>query len=224
MSFRVLLADDHHLVRAGIRALVTSFNNYEIVAEAGDGIEALQLLRQHKPDIALLDIAMPGLNGLEVTAAINKVLPCIQVIILSMHSSEVYVNRALRAGAAGYILKGAFTGELEQALDAVGRGEKFISSAVSHYFSDPVNVMVKSKEKETDEVTRYNSLPLRQRQVLQMIAEGLSTKEIAKKMTLSPKTVKTYRVEMMSRLQIHDVAGLVRFAIRSGLVIDDVAP
>jgi len=221
---RVVLADDHALVRAGIRALLAGIAGIEVVGEAHDGHEVVDLVEKLHPNLVLMDIAMPGLNGLEASARVVKSSPATAVIILSMHSSEVYVNRALRAGAAGYILKGAFTGELEQALDAVGHGEKFISSAVSHYFSDPVNVMVKSKEKETDEVTRYNSLPLRQRQVLQMIAEGLSTKEIAKKMTLSPKTVKTYRVEMMSRLQIHDVAGLVRFAIRSGLVIDDVAP
>lgn len=213
-SLRILLADDHALVRAGLRALVAELPGVEVVAEAGDGQEALQLIRETAPDIALLDISMPGLNGLEVAARTRKEHPATRVIILSMHGDDESVRRALVAGAAGYLLKNSDRAELELALRAVGRGDTWLSPAVS------ARVAAAYAEKAPGGGPLEVLTP-RQREVLQLIAEGLSTKEIASKLDLSVKTVDTHRTELMERLGIHGVAGLVRYAIRVGLVHSD---
>lgn len=219
---RVLLADDHNLVRAGIRALLQNFPDMQVVAEAENGREAMGLIRTHNPDVVLMDIAMPELNGLDATAQLVKEFPKLRIIILSMHVTEGYVLAALRAGASGYLLKGAATSELELAIKAVARGETYLSSAVSKYVVDTYKRGTGSAITSTNEPGgRQIDLTPRQREVLQLIAEGHSTKEIAQKLKISVKTAKTHRSELMRRLDIHDVAGLVRYAIQTGLVHDE---
>jgi DNA-binding NarL/FixJ family response regulator len=212
---RVLLADDHALVRAGFRALLQSLPDMEVVAEAGDGREALRLIKLHQPDVVLMDIGMPGLNGLEAAARIAEEAPQIRVIILSMHATEEYVLRALRAGAAGYLLKDAGTAELDLAVRAVMRGETYLSPAVSKH------VIAEYVQRVSREPNSLEQLTLRHREILQLIAEGQTTKEIAQTLDLSVKTVETYRTQLMDRLDIHDIAGLVRYAIRMGLITPD---
>ncbi len=211
-SIRVLLADDHTLVRAGIRSLVQALSGIQVVAEAGDGREALSLIETHQPDVAVLDIAMPGLNGLEVATQVADNFPYVRVIILSMHANEEYVLRALRAGAAGYLLKDADTAELELAIKAVTRGETYLSPAVSKHITEYVRRVGEGTRSALERLTP------RQREVLQLVAEGHTTQEIARMMSLSVKTVETHRTQLMERLDIHDIAGLVRYAVREGLV------
>lgn len=209
---RMMLAEDHTLVRAGIRALLQNLEEVEVVAEAGDGREALRLVEMYEPDVVLMDIAMAGLNGLEATARISKTFPHVRVIILSMHANEEYVLQALRAGAVGYLLKDAGTAELELAIRAVARNETYLSPLVSkHVVADYVR-RVGGEPSSLERLTR------RQREILQLIAEGHSTQEIAQMLSISVKTVETHRSQLMERLDIHDVAGLVRYAIRMGLV------
>jgi DNA-binding NarL/FixJ family response regulator len=211
-SIRLLLADDHTLVRAGIRAILSSFDGVQVVAETGNGLEVMRLIEMHRPDLVLLDIAMPGLNGLEVAAQIAQTFPQVRVIILSMYINEEYVLRALQSGAAGYLLKDADTAELELAVRAVARGETYLSSIVSRRVIDDYLQRVSGEPGPAVRLTP------RQRQVLQLIAEGRTTREIAGKLDISVKTVETHRVQLMDELDIHDIAGLVRYAIRIGLV------
>ncbi|KAB2931475.1 MAG: response regulator transcription factor [Candidatus Contendobacter sp.] len=214
----VLLADDHTLVRAGLRTLVEGFAGFRVVAEAGDGREAVRLARRWKPQIALIDISMPELNGLDATALIAKEAPETQVIILSMHLAENYVLAALRAGAVGYVVKDAAVTELESALRAVLKGERWLSPAVSRHLLDEYLRLVRHPPEETPAPSGLESLTRRQREILQLIAEGCATREIAERLSLSIKTVETHRSQLMERLNIRDVAGLTRFAIRVGLV------
>jgi len=209
---RVLLADDHALVRAGIRALLESLEGIAVVAEAGNGGEVLELARKHRPDIVLLDISMPGIGGLEASAQLKQELPEVRVVMLSMHANEEYVLQALRAGAVGYMLKDSATAELELALQAVMQGETYLSPPISRQVVEGYVQRVGAEQPAADHLTP------RQRQVLQLIAEGLSTKEIAYRLELSVKTVETHRAQLMERLQIRDIAGLVKYAIRNGLV------
>jgi DNA-binding NarL/FixJ family response regulator len=212
---RLLLAEDHALVRAGIRSLLASVPDIEVVGEAGDGREALAILERTPADVAILDITMPGMNGLEAATRIAERWPATRVIILSMHSNEEYVARALRAGAAGYLLKDAGTSELEAAIRAVVRGQSFLSAAVSR------RVGAGGSEGAPQGPTALEALTPRQREVLQLIAEGHSTKGTAAVLGLSVKTVETHRTQLMQRLAIHDVAGLVRYAMRVGLINPD---
>jgi DNA-binding NarL/FixJ family response regulator len=210
-SLRVLLADDHALVRAGLRKLLESLPGVEVIAETGDGREAVALAASEGPDLALLDIAMPGLNGLEATARIVAEHPQTRVLLLSMHGSEEHVLQALRAGASGYLLKDAALTELELAIEAVRHGETYLSPAISRHVGEYVR-------RTGAETTGREGLTLRQREILQLIAEGNSTKKIATLLGVSVKTVETHRAQLMEKLDIHDVAGLVRYAIRIGLV------
>lgn len=214
-KIRVLLADDHKLVRAGIRALLQTVAEVEIVAEAADGREALQLIEAHRPDLALMDITMPSLNGLDATVRIGRSFPHTRVVILSMNADEDSVLKSLRAGAVGYLVKTADPAELSMAVRAVARGERFLSSAVSKHV---VSACLKRVDREQTSLER---LTMRQREVLQLIAEGHTTKEIAAKLDISIKTAEAYRAELMKALEIHDIASLTRFAIRSGLVSID---
>ena len=208
---RVLLADDHALVRAGIRALLEGLEGVTVVAEAGNGIEVLELARKHRPDVVLLDISMPGLGGLEASAQLKQELPEVRVVMLSMHANEEYVLQALRAGAVGYMLKDSATAQLELALQAVMQGETYLSPPISKQMVEGYLQRVGSEQPAADNLTP------RQRQVLQLIAGGHSTKEIAYRLELSVKTVETHRAQLMERLEIRDIAGLVKYAIRSGL-------
>jgi DNA-binding NarL/FixJ family response regulator len=209
---RVLLADDHTLVRAGIRGLLQGLADVDVVGEAGDGQEALRLAESLRPDVVLLDVGMPGLNGLEVAGRIGALDASIRVVILSMHSSEEYVLRALRAGCAGYLLKASAVSELEVAVRAVARGETYLSPAVSKRVVDDYVSRTGGAADPLDALTP------RQREVLQLAAEGLSSKEIAQRLGLSYRTVEAHRAQLMERVGVHDLAGLVRFAMRVGLI------
>ncbi len=207
----VLLADDHTLVRAGFRNMLEGINTVEVIAEAGDGREALALIERHRPDVVLMDIAMPGLNGLEAARRVSKDFPNVHVVILSMHASEEYVLRALNAGAAGYLLKDADPAELELAIKAARQGNTYLSPPVSRQVSEYIQ-RTGGKDSSLEKLTP------RQREVLQLIAEGQTNREIAHTLGISVKTVETHRMKLMKRLDIHDIAGLVRYAIRKGLV------
>jgi DNA-binding NarL/FixJ family response regulator len=213
MPIRVLLADDHRLLRAGLISLLRDVKDVDVVAEAGDGEEALALVAELKPDVLLTDIAMPKLNGLEVAARVTEEYPATRVIILSMHLDEEYVRAAVSSGAAGYLLKDTDLAELDRAIRAVVRGETFLSPAVStQLMADYQRLALGGRGSSEDPLTP------RQREVLRHIAEGKTTKAIARLLGISTKTVETHRTQLMERLNIHDVAGLVRYAIRSGLV------
>ena len=212
---RLLVADDHTLVRAGLRGLLEGLTGVEVVGEAGDGHEALRLAAQLRPDIVLVDIGMPGLNGLEVAGRLATQDNAVRVLILSMHTSEEYVLRALRAGCAGYLLKRSAVSELEVAIRAVARGEVYLSPAVSRQVVDEY---VARTGGATDPL---EALTPRQREVLQLVAEGHTSKEIANQLGLSVKTIEAHRAQIMERLGLQDVAGLVRFAVRVGLVIPE---
>jgi DNA-binding NarL/FixJ family response regulator len=208
---RVLLADDHTLVRAGIRSLLGQLPGITVLAEAADGREALQLAAAHQPDVVVMDIAMPGLNGLEATLRLRRKYPGIRVIMLSMHANEEYVFQALQAGATGYLLKKSAVVELEAALRAVHNGKTYLSRTLSRRMTPP-------KLSPSGTVrTRLEKLTARQREVLQLIAESRTTKEMALDLGLSAKTVEFHRIQLMKRLGIFDVPGLVRYALRAGL-------
>lgn len=212
-ALRLILADDHALVRAGLSALLSELPGVEVVGEAGDGREVLRLVRERKPDIALIDISMPGLNGLDVAARIAHDQPDTRVIIVSMHGDDETVRRALKAGAAGYMLKNSDRAELEMALKAVARGDTWLSPALTKRV-----VAALTQEPEKPAAGPFEALTPRQREVLQLVAEGHSNKEIAQRLNVALKTVETHRTELMERLGIHGVAGLVRYAIQVGLV------
>jgi len=212
---RILLADDHALLRAGVRSLLEAMPGLEVVAEAVDGESALQLVSTTWPDVALLDIAMPKINGLELAARITRAFPQTRVIILSMHLEEEYVRKAISAGASGYLLKDTGVSELEQAIRAVARGETYLCQAASS------QLITNYQKLERGELTRQDPLTPRQREVLRMIAEGMTTKAIARALQISVKTVETHRTQLMDRLDIRDVASLVRYAIRAGIIKDD---
>jgi DNA-binding NarL/FixJ family response regulator len=216
VSHTVLLADDHTLVRAGLRALLEGLPEVSAVLEASDGREALETIAAQRPAVVLMDIAMPGLNGLEAAAIVSRDHPATRTIVLSMHGTDAYVLQALRAGAAGYLLKDAAVAELPLALRAVLRGEIYISSAVSRVVVSGFLAGMAAADAETR--NPVDALSGRQREILQLVAEGRSIKEIAHTLGLSVKTVETHRRQVMERLQIFDVPGLVRFALRHGIV------
>ena len=209
---RVLLADDHALVRAGIRALLEKITNVEVVGEAGTGRAALELVRSKLPNIVLMDIAMTELGGLEALPRITKDFPSVKVVILSAHASEEYVIRALREGASGYMLKDSATTELELAINSVIHGKIYLSPSISRTVIDDY------LQRVSGAVSPLEQLTSRQREILQLVAEGKNTKEIAAELDISIKTVESHRLQLMDRLDIHDVPGLVRYAIRNGLV------
>jgi len=210
---RVVLADDHVLVRAGIHSLLNQLEGIDVVGEASNGREALELVEMHRPGIVLMDIDMPELNGLEATARIVSRFPSVRVIILSVHGTEEHVLQALRAGAAGYLLKNISPAELDQAIRSVNEGNNHITDSVAKH--------VVARLVEGAKVGSPDRLTLRQREVLQLVAEGNTSKEIATKLGISVKTAESHRAEIMQTLGIHDTAGLVRYAIRLGIVSPD---
>jgi DNA-binding NarL/FixJ family response regulator len=212
---RILIVEDHALVRAGMKALLQKIEGIEVVADMGDGLEAVKSVQTEAPDLVLMDIAMPGLNGLDATARIVKESPTTRVILLSMHANEEYLRQALQVGASGYLLKGAELAELELALKTVARGEKYLTPAVVKYAIEAY------REKSEGPAGPLAKLSLRHREILQLIAEGQTTKDIAQRLSLSAKTVESHRAQLMERLDIHDVPGLVRFAMRVGLIQPD---
>jgi DNA-binding NarL/FixJ family response regulator len=209
---RLLLVDDHWLVRASLKSLLDEVAGVEVVAEASNGREALERIAQHRPDLVLMDISMPGLNGVEATRRIVDEHPDVRVIVLSMHGSDEHVLRALRAGASGYVLKGSAPRELELAIEAVAQGQIFLSPAISKH------VIEIYLSRTADKTSSLDQLTPRQREILQLIAEGNSSKQIANMLDTSVKTIESHRASLMGRLDIHDIAGLVRYAVRHGLV------
>jgi DNA-binding NarL/FixJ family response regulator len=214
MPLRILLADDHMLMRQGLRKILEQHPDIEVVAEAGSGLESVEAAERFKPDVAVVDIGMKELNGIEATAQILKHSPQTCVLILSMHSDERYVMRAVNAGARGYVLKNAAADELVAAIRAVQRGKRFFSPLISKMIQDRSARIVDSPAVED----RYELLTDRERQVYQMLAEGNSNKEIANRLNLSLHTVETHRYRIMEKLAIHSTAELVLGAVRRGLV------
>jgi DNA-binding NarL/FixJ family response regulator len=211
MSMTLLIVDDHPLIRAGLRALLERTLERPQIFEAADGHEALEVAAKVQPDIVLLDISMPGLNGIETARRLSNELLACKVIMLSMHCHEERVAAALRAGAKGYLVKDGAVSEVVAAIQSVQRGDVYISNRVP-------TVVTKVLERRSDVTSPLELLSRRQREILQMIAEGNSTKEIGYRLNLSGKTVETHRRLLMQRLDIHDIAGLAKFAVRSGLV------
>ena len=208
----ILMADDHALVRAGIRALLESLPGVEVVAETGDGLEAVELVRRAPPDVILLDVTLPGLNGLEAAARIARLGVPTRVLMISMHASPEYAARAFAAGASGYLNKDSAFDELSEALDEICAGRRYLCRAIDAE-------LVKQHERRAGAVTSgLDALTPRQRQILQLVAEGKGTRQIAEQLFLSVKTVETHRTQLMHELGIHDIAGLTRCAVRWGLV------
>ncbi|HSM80057.1 MAG TPA: response regulator transcription factor [Nodosilinea sp.] len=214
-TIKLVIADNHTLVRAGFRALVEDLEGVEVVGEADNGRAVLQLVADLQPHLVLMDIAMPELNGLEATSRISRDFPQVRVLVVSMHANEEYVYQALRSGAMGYLLKDSGTEELELAIRAIARGETYLSPTVSKYVVSDYVRRMGADSNPLDQITP------RQREILQLIAEGKTTKDIADILYISTKTVETHRTQLMDRLDIHDIAGLVRYAIRIGLVTLD---
>ncbi len=220
-SIRVLLADDHNLVRAGIKSLLEDSNNVIVVGEAANGRDAVVLTGQLSPDIVFLDIAMPELNGLDAAARIKKEYPSVWIVILSMHTDEEYVIQAIKSGASGYLLKDSAPGELRIAVDSIMNGEIYISPSIPREIINAyLSRQKKSQQLEEIEFSR-EVLTSRQKEVLQLIAEGNSTREIAGKLFVSVKTVETHRAHIMEKLGIYDIAGLVKYAIKTGLIFPE---
>lgn len=208
MSKRLLVADAQPLVRQSLRALLER-DGYEVVAEAGDGREAVRLAREHRPDLALLDLEMPVLNGLDAARRIVRSVPSPKVVFVTEHSDERYVTEALQAGARGYVLKSQQASDLLRALEEVAGGAVYLSPQVSHVL---VEVSLGRREIGNDPLTD------REREVLQLVAEGSTTREVAETLGVSVKTAESHRSRMMRKLDIHHVAGLVRYAIRRGML------
>ena len=203
----IALADDHNVVRQGLRALLEGVRDFRVVGEARDGTEMVELVMREKPDVALVDVAMPSLNGVEATRRIVRDLPQVKVLVLSMYTGEEYVREALGAGASGYLVKDSAADELVEAIRVVARGDRFLSPAVAHLAG-----------RSNAPASPLERLTTREREVLQLIAEGNSNKEIAARLSLSVKTIEAHRTNLMAKLDIHDTASLTRFAIARGLV------
>jgi two-component system response regulator NreC len=210
---RILLADDHTVVRQGLRKVLEERPDWHVVAEAGDGREAVRLAEQHKPDVAVVDAAMPLLNGIEATRQISKRLPDTRILILSMHADEAYIARALEAGATGYLLKDSADVNLLQAVSAVSQGKPFFSPSIERLVLDDF-----MRLRGEGLIDRYASLSDREREVFQLIAEGKVNKEIAGVLSISLSTVETHRAHIMEKLDLHSAAEIVLYAVRRGIV------
>jgi DNA-binding NarL/FixJ family response regulator len=210
---RILLADDHTVVRQGLRKVLEERPEWQVVAEAGDGRDAVRLAEQHKPDVAVLDVAMPLLNGIEATRQITRRVPQTKVLVLSMYSDEAYVTQMLKAGATGYLLKDSADVDLLQAVQAVSQGKSFFSPAVARLMSDDY-----ARQRGENAVDRYESLSEREREIFQLVAEGKTNKEIAALLFISPSTVETHRARIMEKLDLHSAAEIVLYAVRRGAI------
>jgi two-component system, NarL family, response regulator NreC len=214
MATRILLADDHTLMRQGLRQILEQNGNFEVIAEANTGLEAVELAERHHPDVAIMDIAMKELNGIEATAQILKHCPHTVILILSMYSDERYVIRAVKAGARGYVLKNSAGDELVRAIQQVQRGNAFFSPAVAKIFQEGRGRLADVRDADD----RYELLTERERQIYQLLAEGNSNKDIANRLNLSLHTVETHRWRVMDKLDLHSTAELVLSAVRRGVV------
>jgi DNA-binding NarL/FixJ family response regulator len=208
---RILLADDHTVVRQGLRKVLEERDDWEVVAEAGDGREAVRQAEALKPDVAILDVAMPLLNGIEATRQIARRVPTTKILVLSMHADEAYVTQILQAGATGYLLKDSADVDLLHAVAAVAEGKSFFSPAIARVMLDGY---VRG-DKLTD---RFESLSAREREIFQLIAEAKTNKEIASLLNVSPSTVETHRAHIMEKLDLHSAAEIVLYAVRRGVI------
>jgi two-component system response regulator NreC len=213
-KLRLLLADDHSVMRAGLRALLERQPNLEVVGETENGREAVRLAETLKPDVVVMDVGMPLLNGIEATKAILKEQPNTVVIILSMHADETYVMRALKAGARGYLLKDSAAGDLLNAIQAVSQNKSYFSPKVSHILAEDYVRVLKQK----GEVDTYELLTDREREILQLLAEGKANKEVATTLNISPYTVETHRKHILEKLNLHNPAELILYAVRKGII------
>jgi RNA polymerase sigma factor (sigma-70 family) len=212
-ALRVVIADDHTVVRQGIRGVLESVDGLTVVGEAGDGDEALELVRDLEPDVVVLDVNMPGRTGLEAAAALRDEGAAARVLILSMHDDPEYVLQAVRAGADGYVLKDVAPAELRDAVQAVHEGREYFTARVTQQLS----VGLRREIEEAQLRTRLDSLTRREREVLLLVADGLTNREIGDKLDISPRTVETHRERVMGKLRIRTVAGLTRFVVEHGL-------
>lgn len=213
-NIKILLADDHTIVRKGLRVLLEAEEYIKVLDEAEDGRDALKKTEKLQPDVVVMDIAMPGLNGLEATRQIKKHFPAVKILILSMHTTKEYVFQTLRAGASGYLVKKAAPRDLVSAIQAVHRGESFLSPSISRTI---IEEYIKKAEKTIQEEDLYEILTNREREILQLIAEGNSTRKIADKLNISKKTVETHRAHIMDKLNIHNTPELTKYAIQKGI-------
>ena len=210
----IVLADDHTVVRAGLRALLEGGHaDFHVVGEASDGLEAVQLVERQKPDVLVVDVMMPGLNGIEVTRQVRQRVPHTRVVVLSMHASEPYVLEALRHGASGYVLKDASSDQLVHAVREVSEGRPYLSPPLTER---AIAAYVERAQPAT--LDPHDLLTTREREVLQLAAEGLSNAEIAQKLTLSPRTVEMHRGNLTRKLDLQSQTDLVRYAIRRGII------
>ena len=211
-ALRILLADDHTMVRQGLRKVLEERPEWQVVAEAGDGHEAVRLAELHKPNVAVLDVAMPLLNGIEATRRIAKRVPHTRILVLSMYSDEAYVTQMMKAGATGYLLKDSAGVDLLEAVQAVAQGKSYFSPAVARLMLDDY-----ARQRGTDD-DRYESLSDREREIFQLIAEGKANKEIAALLFISLSTVETHRARIMEKLDLHSAAEIVLHAVRRGVI------
>jgi two-component system, NarL family, response regulator NreC len=214
-TVRILLADDHTVVRQGLRKVLEERPEWNVVAEAGDGREAVRQAEQLKPDVAIIDVAMPLLNGVEATRQIVKHVPSVRVLVLSMHADDAYITQILQAGASGYLLKDSADVDLIQAVAAVSQGKSFFSPAVARLMLDDY---VKQRTGEAVVIDRYETLSDREREVFQLIAEGKTNKDIAGLLFISPSTVETHRAHIMEKLDVHSASEIVLYAVRRGII------
>ena len=213
-KLRILLADDHTVMRSGLRALLERQSNLEIVGEAENGRDAVSLSVHLHPNVVIMDVAMPLLNGIEATKALLRQCPSTGVVMLSMHSDEAYVMRSLQAGARGYLLKDSAAADLLSAIDAVSRGKSFFSPAVSRLLAEDYIRVLRQK----NAVDSYELLTLREREILQLLAEGKTNKEVAAELNISPYTVETHRGHILEKLGLHTPAELILYAVRKGII------
>ena len=211
---RILLADDHTIVRQGLRKLLEERPEWEVVAEAGDGREAVRLAEQHRPDVAIVDVAMPLLNGIETTRQITKRVPSTRVLVLSMHADEAYVTQILQAGATGYLLKDSADVDLLKAVEEAVSGRSFFSPAIARVMLDDYRRQLTDKGVSD----RYEILSEREREIFQLIAEAKPNKEIAALLNVSTSTVETHRAHIMEKLDLHSAAEIVLYAVRRGVI------
>jgi DNA-binding NarL/FixJ family response regulator len=214
MKTRVIIADDHSIIREGLKSLLEK-KGADVIAIAKNGREAIALAKAHRPDVVMMDISMPGLNGMEATAAIKKEVPTAKVIALSMHSDKQIIDKMFASGASGYILKESAFSELYVAIQEVGKGNFYLTPSVARMYVDTGGSNI---FKRIQDIPKYKEISKKEREVLQLVAEGKKTRDIAEKMGLSIKTIETHRRNIMKKLSIFSIAGLTKFAIKEGIV------